>query len=1808
MEATDPFAGIGFGNPSSEELPNTWGNRVDGTPKGPGYLGTLKSKSGNDMTEYSIGVNIDGEEMEIPTIVDGLSPEEIEYLKTEPRELPKELIDKAVTSARQRKAQGKSVFKETEEADPFSGVGFGDTPVDPFAGMSVGGQDVKVAAEEGAGTVGSTVERNGEEGTTGEPSYPELLKAMGSDVLSAGKRLGSEYLDIQNENFKTLFTLGGPAKVALSGIETLNNFGAGAISWTPSKIGLVAQTAFGKALQADDWAGKKSEFNLSDADVARMAENVEQAIGNVLPSIIGEPKTELGQRQTKFLGDVFETALAPLKTAAAFYKEQGWPNFGNMLALSGELLAFKALHKGSGIIKDKVFKEKIQAVETPADMAEVVKEFRKEAIIEAEKNAKLLDVISPERAALAENARRIKLEEITNDPTLSAKEKLKLRKEIKKESKDAKKEAKESLENFKNHQALIDEAKKNNMSLEELIQDRLEKNQKILDSTEQMSDFALKEIQQKEVELSKSELSQGSRGFSGEGVRRPDLGAKAVSGLKTETGTTTPEPKATVEFLSDEGIPRATYQIENGKLKEVETIGEKKVWKIDPVTKGIELVENIPGQKQVWKVTLDSLKNQSGAVDLDLLMGMFGKAPKGGNLINSFLKKGMSKEDLILSGIGGYLAEKGQKPVDWNEIKKLADEGGFDVRKESLNNSIYSPGTHQKLNLSGMKEGTYSENLYKYAPDTSKQKQYDNVDKLYETNQITANEWRTRIAELNKQDFSSDYNEPHWAEHGRNVMAHDRRHERTVETEKGSKEVVYVDEIQSNWHRDGQREGYGAKVSKYKAIFDKVDVAIRYDLYGQIHKEVIIETKRRYSELQAKGKMTIDEYYTAKDALTALGNAPRSVVEPQVIPNAPFKKTWPEMIMRDVIADAVNKGKDGIAWSTGKIQVARGGGKEASKRDAIYDKHVPQFFEREFGVKPEKQITVKKDAKEGYSIIETYKGEFEIVPLAGGRAVKIFPEGTDPKIVERYLKDINEYIPASKKEQVWYVPITNKMRKMYSESAQTKASIFEQLIEPLRNQDGFIEIPGSREKLLEKTSQAFRENVRRFGAMAEKADKPMAEFLKDNNFSDKEIKQMVKVAEAVKLESPFKSPKSDTVISEGKDPLKLQPGEVNVNTGKKANPKTVIGDKFFEGIRKATDVKLPKILEAITPALHTIKDMKSSEMLDMWHKVKEIEGNRLKDIKILKDTTLALRDKYPKRKLREEAFVKIMSQDKLGREALVMLDIKPIDGPIKYEGLVGELNGQFKDLFNQLNTMRESIGKNKIAERTSYLPMIAQENFYSQMKQLFKGQEGEINHPNMVLDSVQAIQQRHSPQAVEATALRHLKRRGLRKGVKLETDPLKLLAQYGSTAYKHIHYSPFNMFVNQLTTGKFKVKNSTGKEFDWQMANQKPELHEFLSRWSNALAGKPNLMHGPALRFLESGAQKLSSNLTAAVLGWSARTILVQPTALLPTATEFGVTPTVKGLMRTAMRSKKDPINRSQELPNRIADASMSRDITSQLKNPVMRALSLPAEKALSGMKFVDYVVAEATWRTAFESSKHLGESTAIRLADEAVVRTQGSGFVGDLSPIQMNALGKAVTLWQTFTINNMNWLGREVLNIKHPERNPAETARRVATYVIGTALINTLFEDELGIQSPQPAPIKEMIRAAQRGDSNFSVAYQGLKEMTELAPFLSSLKFGSSPAGAVAEFLKELSNAAAEDLPKALNGDKEAMKRVGFVAAKLTGVPGTQQVKRLTQGTPLGFPVEKIESSSGLGARVRTKTERVKTTRVKTQRQRTQR
>lgn len=105
---------------AQQGIGNNFGNRADGTPKGDGFFGVLNRPDGGVSTELSIGVDIDGKETEIPTLVPSLTPEERTWLLSNdiknPTQLPPSIMQKALASATQRLKAGKSPFADASES------------------------------------------------------------------------------------------------------------------------------------------------------------------------------------------------------------------------------------------------------------------------------------------------------------------------------------------------------------------------------------------------------------------------------------------------------------------------------------------------------------------------------------------------------------------------------------------------------------------------------------------------------------------------------------------------------------------------------------------------------------------------------------------------------------------------------------------------------------------------------------------------------------------------------------------------------------------------------------------------------------------------------------------------------------------------------------------------------------------------------------------------------------------------------------------------------------------------------------------------------------------------------------------------------------------------------------------------------------------------------------------------------------------------------------------------------------------------------------------------------------------------------------------------------------------------------------------------------------------------------------------------------------------------------------------------------------------------------------------------------------
>lgn len=103
---------LGFREGSKADDPSMY--RSDGSKKSDkGFLGPIEAEDGRTMTEFSIGVKINGQETEIPSLVPGLTEDEISSLKES--KVPKSVAVKARNHALKRLSENKSVFYQDGE-------------------------------------------------------------------------------------------------------------------------------------------------------------------------------------------------------------------------------------------------------------------------------------------------------------------------------------------------------------------------------------------------------------------------------------------------------------------------------------------------------------------------------------------------------------------------------------------------------------------------------------------------------------------------------------------------------------------------------------------------------------------------------------------------------------------------------------------------------------------------------------------------------------------------------------------------------------------------------------------------------------------------------------------------------------------------------------------------------------------------------------------------------------------------------------------------------------------------------------------------------------------------------------------------------------------------------------------------------------------------------------------------------------------------------------------------------------------------------------------------------------------------------------------------------------------------------------------------------------------------------------------------------------------------------------------------------------------------------------------------------------
>lgn len=177
---------------------------------------------------------------------------------------------------------------------------------------------------------------------------------------------------------------------------------------------------------------------------------------------------------------------------------------------------------------------------------------------------------------------------------------------------------------------------------------------------------------------------------------------------------------------------------------------------------------------------------------------------------------------------------------------------------------------------------------------------------------------------------SDQYSSSHWQEP--NILAHVRLTERA---DADGKRVLFVEEIQSDWHQTGRKRGYKTEEGVAAlAAAEKAVAAARIPVMQEIEKEgnnfgfdspgLAMQAFAKHDDFAERWDMPSDAAEVIGKWRDALSEARKAgLFKKEGVPDAPFKTTWPMLAFKRVLRWAAENGFDRIAWTTGDQQADR---------------------------------------------------------------------------------------------------------------------------------------------------------------------------------------------------------------------------------------------------------------------------------------------------------------------------------------------------------------------------------------------------------------------------------------------------------------------------------------------------------------------------------------------------------------------------------------------------------------------------------------------------------------------------------------------------------------------------------------------------------------------------------------------------------------------------------------------------------------------------------------------------------------------
>jgi hypothetical protein len=198
-------------------------------------------------------------------------------------------------------------------------------------------------------------------------------------------------------------------------------------------------------------------------------------------------------------------------------------------------------------------------------------------------------------------------------------------------------------------------------------------------------------------------------------------------------------------------------------------------------------------------------------------------------------------------------------------------------------------------------------------PDKSQELSRE-LDDLMKFKNKNPGEWTNHLQneyEAIRQQLEG-YTEGHYGETP-NVLAHMRVNDRNI----NGKKTLMVEEIQSDWHQAGRKHGYASDIEKKLSEIKKQreflwDEKIKYQKLAEPYVNEGKDAPPDIVEGWTKAANGLQELDKQQNALGRGG-----------VPDAPFKKNWHELMVKQALDMAAKGDYDAVAFTTGRQQVER---------------------------------------------------------------------------------------------------------------------------------------------------------------------------------------------------------------------------------------------------------------------------------------------------------------------------------------------------------------------------------------------------------------------------------------------------------------------------------------------------------------------------------------------------------------------------------------------------------------------------------------------------------------------------------------------------------------------------------------------------------------------------------------------------------------------------------------------------------------------------------------------------------------------